>query len=362
MLSAAQAPDMQDSLQHVAAALSDWGTWQPSMSPGRHPSVVEALTGALAARGERTQPGVLVDVGAGQGFFSVAAAARGHRVLAFDTSAQRLQHIKASLDYNGFDDLVTLHHAAVGATQGQVCIRTSPTPAAVSSSSAAAATLLSSSYSTASNAGVDNPSGVASSSILPSHPGADAMQSGPAADVNTAHAHSCIEYGQRVTLSDVLGNDTSIGAMRISTHGQAGWVLQGAMQYLKHVHKPDVIYLEFLPSAMAAAGYTDSLGLLHNMYDLGYEDVAHAGGVCDERWLNITNALRAQVKSYCCAGLYGHSSIYLVQSVMPGSTCCRCHKGHACFTARAPSLHQQHLCAYKHLPANCAGARCSQLV
>ena len=52
---------------------------------------------------------VLLDIGAGQGLFSLAAAARGHRAIAFELSANSLASMEASIAFNGFQDLLTLH-------------------------------------------------------------------------------------------------------------------------------------------------------------------------------------------------------------------------------------------------------------
>lgn len=51
----------------------------------------------------------LVDIGAGIGMFSLAAASRGHPVIAFEQANNSLQSFQASIDYNGFGKLITLH-------------------------------------------------------------------------------------------------------------------------------------------------------------------------------------------------------------------------------------------------------------
>ena len=52
---------------------------------------------------------LLVDVGAGSGLFSLAAAARGHPVLAFELSPKSVASLQASVEYNGFQKLLSLH-------------------------------------------------------------------------------------------------------------------------------------------------------------------------------------------------------------------------------------------------------------
>ena len=49
-----------------------------------------------------------MDIGAGQGLFSLAAAARGHRVLAAEMSAKSVASMNASIQFNGFQDLVAV--------------------------------------------------------------------------------------------------------------------------------------------------------------------------------------------------------------------------------------------------------------
>ena len=60
---------------------------------------------------------VLLDIGAGQGLFSLAAAARGHRAIAFELSPNSLASFEASMAFNGFQDLITLHKVNTGHLQ-----------------------------------------------------------------------------------------------------------------------------------------------------------------------------------------------------------------------------------------------------
>jgi len=56
---------------------------------------------------------VLVDVGAGNGYFSLAAAARGHDVIAFELSNASVASFEASARYNGFQKAITLHKVSL---------------------------------------------------------------------------------------------------------------------------------------------------------------------------------------------------------------------------------------------------------
>ena len=51
---------------------------------------------------------IMVDVGAGQGLFSLAAAARGHRALAFELSRKSVASFNASIHFNGFQQHIAL--------------------------------------------------------------------------------------------------------------------------------------------------------------------------------------------------------------------------------------------------------------
>ena len=50
-------------------------------------------------------------MGAGSGYFSLAAAARGHRVIAYELSPRSLLSFEASIAYSGWEDRVALHKA-----------------------------------------------------------------------------------------------------------------------------------------------------------------------------------------------------------------------------------------------------------
>lgn len=88
----------------VGAALTTHGSWQPSVQPSRRPSLVDAVVGSMGGVGAKRN--VLVDVGAGYGLLSLAAAARGHRVHAFELGPASLEALEASIQHNGFEHLV----------------------------------------------------------------------------------------------------------------------------------------------------------------------------------------------------------------------------------------------------------------
>jgi FkbM family methyltransferase len=242
--------------------------------------------------------GVLVDVGAGQGFFSLAAAARGHRVIAFEASPASLAAFKASVKYNGFQDLVTVHSTAVGASAAALCLQQTDRRGCPATAAAAKlAGIIQSSHANDTRDGnrqhVQQEVQAALADMqLRRRRGYPWLADG--ADLPPTHP-CCRAIGRRVPLSDVLQNVTDVAALRISAHGHEGFVLQGALDYLRTVHKPDVVYVEFWPASLKAAGSQQPGALLDTLFGLGYTSIAHAGRVCDERWQNATQDLHLQV-------------------------------------------------------------------
>ena len=64
---------------------------------------------------------VLLDIGAGMGMFSLAAAARGHKAYAFELSPKSLASLEASIEFNGFQHLITVHKVGPLAAMGCSC-------------------------------------------------------------------------------------------------------------------------------------------------------------------------------------------------------------------------------------------------
>jgi hypothetical protein len=94
----------------MSSSLTNWGSYHPGVHPSRRPGLAEALVGSL---GGFRRSAVLVDVGAGVGFFALAAAARGHRSLAFETSPKHLRALRTSVARNRFQELITVRPVQV---------------------------------------------------------------------------------------------------------------------------------------------------------------------------------------------------------------------------------------------------------
>ncbi|GAX86335.1 hypothetical protein CEUSTIGMA_g13747.t1 [Chlamydomonas eustigma] len=238
--------------QDVGAAVMRWGTWQATMQePPQKPSAVEALIGSLGGRSTRSY---LVDVGAGQGLFSLAAAARGHRSIAVEASDPSSSAMLASAAQNKFEGLLELHAVPLGARSETICVQ---------------------------------------------RRGRHGLQDAADVDIRRGYgspdvhnAEQCAVSVKRQTLPEILGdvNRSDVGAMRLSANGWEGWIVEGALEWLK-VHPPGVILLEYSPKRMIEAGYEDPTKLLQLLQGLGYTNVAHSGPFCVERWRNLTWAM-----------------------------------------------------------------------
>lgn len=302
---ASPVPAAEEAGGAAAAAAGAASSAAPAGAGSSSSPAISSSAGLLspAASPGTLRGGVLVDVGAGQGFFSLAAAARGHRVIAFEASPTSLAALKAGIAYNGFGDLISVHNTPLGATPGAVCLQQADRHGCPGA--AAAAKLAASQHRAAANASSGNSTSeqqrLREQQELQAAVGQMQLRQrrgypwlGDGAGLSPNHS-CCTAFGSRLRLSDVLRNASDVAALRLSAHGHEGFILQGALDYLRKVHRPDVVYVEFWPAAMRAAGYAQPVALVQALYDLGYSDIAHAGRVCDARWQNATRGLNLQV-------------------------------------------------------------------
>lgn len=211
----------------VGAALTAHGSWQPSVQPSRRPSLVDAVVGSLGgADGGRN---VLVDVGAGYGLLSLAAAARGHLVHAFELGPASLEALEASLAHNGFQHLVTVHKEPLGSLEqsGYTCIL----PRAAAGAAAAAVDL-------------------------------EVQRGYGDAAVHAMPAESCQLMTRRSAGAWAVPETDRVAALRVSANGWEGFVLQGFAPLLERDDRPPVLAVEWDPAAMRAAGWHRPLKLL----------------------------------------------------------------------------------------------------
>lgn len=243
----------------VSAAITTHGSWQPSVQPSRRPSLADALVGSMG--GADSRQNVLVDVGAGYGLLSLAAAARGHRVHAFELGPASLEALEGSVAHNGFEHLVQVHKEPLGSLEqeGYTCIL----PRQTSSSSG----------------------GLAAADV-------EVQRGYGPAEVHSMPAESCQLMTRRSAGAWVVPETDQIAALRVSANGWEGFVLKGFAPLLERPNRPPVIAVEWNPEAMKAAGWKSPLKLVEWLYALGYHDISHSGYVCDERWYSITYGIR----------------------------------------------------------------------
>ena len=226
---------------------------------GDGPSLAELLLRSLALANPKTNSktnsktnpmtntGVVVDVGAGYGLVSLAAASEGHRVVAFELGPKPLEAFKESIDRNDLGDLISVQEMALGSTTqdgDDVCLRGRP----------------------AEQAGY----GVVT--------GEDAA----------SESSNCLRTSTRRAGHLVFG-DERIAALRVSANGWDGHVIEGFLPLLQpdRVHRPQLISLEWNIELFERAMYAKPLKLVETLYELGYHSVSHRGPICDERWNSL---------------------------------------------------------------------------
>ena len=329
----------------VSSVVCMYGTWQPSVQPTRRPSLIEAIVGSLGSsssssasrsgsgaaavpttlfkevtkqssstiinNNSSTQTaavmlmypppmnGVLVDVGAGYGLISLAAAARGHRVHSFELGPRSSQALEASIERNGFGSLVQLHRVPLGSPEqrGPACLEIKAGSGLMGSSGSTSST----GGSTGSSANSANANeGTLLNGLEVARGYADPAVHAVA--VNTSS--SCARTSLRLPGSEAIPPDDVVGALRISANGWEGFVLQGFLPSIVR-HRPPVIAMEWNPVAMKAVGYSNPLDVVDTLGGLGYTDVSHSGFICDERWYALTYGVRRRggVKPEDIAGM-----------------------------------------------------------
>lgn len=235
----------------VAASITAWGFWQPALQPNRRPSVADVIVGPLG--GARADEQVLLDIGAGLGLFSLAAAARGHRVIALEASPNSCEAFEESIKYNGWHKRITLHRSPAGAEDKRpVCLERR---------------------------------GIHNTDLARGYATAEGGE--PAA------GGECTRTGFRRAAAALVPNGTDVVAVRISAPGWENAILDGLTPLMESA-PPSVVVMDLHPSRMRRGGGGTALALLKRMAAWGFVDVSHSGPVCDQRWLTMTKALRSQ--------------------------------------------------------------------
>ena len=212
-------------------------------------------------------------MGAGSGFFSLAAAARGHRAIAFELGPVLAASFEASIAHNGFQDRVQLHRLALGGADEAICVQRAPAASNGSTAAGARARAL----------------GVEAEALRGySSPQAHNLSVG----LGAAGGGACARVASRRRGEALVPPGTPVGALRVSAAGWEGWVLEG-LAGLFATAPPPVVLLELHAARVEGLGFPGGApGLLRRLHAAGYTDVSHSGRVCDERWANITRGIR----------------------------------------------------------------------
>eukprot|EP00241_Pyramimonas_parkeae_P000729 CAMPEP_0114247346 /NCGR_PEP_ID=MMETSP0058-20121206/12974_1 /TAXON_ID=36894 /ORGANISM="Pyramimonas parkeae, CCMP726" /LENGTH=1002 /DNA_ID=CAMNT_0001360647 /DNA_START=399 /DNA_END=3407 /DNA_ORIENTATION=+ len=286
---AARAKDPSAPIESASSSITNWGTWHPGVHPTRRPGLAEALVGSL---GGHRRSAVLVDVGAGVGFFSLAAAARGHKAVAFETRPKHVRAIRASVKQNGFKELLSVHNTPLGSDSPAFC-------ASWTAREASEASTASEREGSGGGGGESSFEHVISDIRMRVFGGAPtAEEAGVGATAvddavrlpNEDRQVNCTLPAEVRRLDDVLAKDLEVGAMRISVDGMEGWVLEGATELMTR-RPPPIVVIELKAPSMHAVG-SDPLEMLHRMWDWGYTHISHSGPFCDGRWRKIAAAHR----------------------------------------------------------------------
>ena len=174
--------------------------------------IVDVLAGA--------PPSLMVDVGANLGYFSLQAAALGHRVVAFEPMGRNAHKFFASIVQNRFESNITLYQNAVTHQSGQV-VRLKETH--------------------------------------PTNQGNGQIRTG-----GVREGRYGVDYVETVRLDEVLHEDVLF--MKIDVEGFEGAVLNGAM-HLICCHRVQYITLEVSSDTAASADFPV---VLKRLEDLGY--------------------------------------------------------------------------------------------
>ena len=252
-------------------------------------------------------PAVL-DIGAGYGLASLAAASRGHPVVAFEAAPKSAAALAASIAYNGFP--VRMQQAALGEAAEQVCLDAADaaglTPAqqeaaehGYADGAAAAARRLTGCARQAQRL-------AAADAVAAALPKGVTVLRGKVlferccltVTVRHAHGAACARVRPDLCASCAAPPHppplrapprchagAHIGAVRVRAHGRTAQVVR-ALEPLLLFHRPHLLMLEWVGEALDGDEQPDRAlaPLLLWLLQRGWGRVTHAGAACRKQW------------------------------------------------------------------------------
>jgi hypothetical protein len=238
-----------------------------SAGSSRQPTLVDVILGSMSSSSKgkhgdsNNRKSLLVDVGAGYGLVSLAAASEGHRVVSFELGPKPLEALKESIKRNNFEALISVQEIPLGSPAqagAVVCLQDSLVTDPVAHTGYGSASSETPWISTESQA------------------------------TSESTPKNCLVKSTRQAGHEILSGE-KIGALRISASGWDGHVMEGFLPLLQpnEVHRPHLISMEWNLDWFKRAGYQKPLRLVETLYSLGYRTVIHRGSICDWRWVSL---------------------------------------------------------------------------
>ena len=218
----------------VSAEISRWGVWQAgSLLPPR-PRLVDVLAGSL---GDSNMHLGFLDIGAGLGFFSLAAASRHHPVVALELTDSNIKPFNMSIHTNGFAEVLKLHTNINDFKNASRSLCTKP--------------------------------------------------KSETNDRMNDEEHSVSE--EEMQNANVTDCAMQVAALRLGYTGWSVWKEINGSDYVRRFH-PDIVAIEYSPWQMKHHGWQNPLKFLQSMTEeMGYTEVYHAGQLCKRRWQTLVD-------------------------------------------------------------------------
>lgn len=206
--------------------------------------------------------GILVDVGAGYGLASIAAASEGHRVMAFELGPEPLEAFEESVKRNDLGALISVHRVPLGSAEQDgdyVCLRGS----------------------ISTNPGDQS--------------GYGTFYDDAALDLMKNASKNCAIKSQRRAGHMIVGKE-HVAALKVSANGWEGHIMEGFLPLLQREreNRPRLISFEWDTDKFERAGYDEPLGLIETLFSLGYHSISHSGPICDHRWNMLMKSVGPQ--------------------------------------------------------------------